>query len=226
MNRQEYLRRVRKEIYFIFDRDAIEIELNQHIEDSMADLREEGFSLEEAERLATEQMGDAREVGKMLNQEHKPLLGYLWMFSNVLLIIVAIPALFTLLTAGWGFAKMITPAVLENSTEVYPLAIELELPTHKLRLDNICANDEGNYCITYRTWTKYNYSRSGWTSQIFYLENSSGDYFSGGGFVSSSFIGHQGYTDFEWPEDNILYLVCSNGKTIVIDLKEYCDEKR
>lgn len=226
MNRQEYVKRVRKEIHYVFDRDVVERELNQHIEDSMADLHEEGLSWEEAEQQAVAQMGDAKEVGKLLNKEHKPLLGYLWMLSNVLLIIVAIPTLFTILVAGWGFGKMITPTVLENSAKVYPLAIELELPTHKVVFDNICVNDAGEYCITYRAWTKYSYSRAGWFSDFFYLENSAGEYMSGGGYASTAFIGRQGYTDFERPEDDILNLVCMNGETIVIDLKEYCDEKR
>ena len=43
MNRQEYINQVRKEVHFVFDREAIENELQHHLEDSICDLMEEGF---------------------------------------------------------------------------------------------------------------------------------------------------------------------------------------
>ncbi len=93
MNRQDFLRLVSKEIHFIFDRKSIEKELNEHLEDSIADLREEGLSKEDAERQAIAQMGEPEEIGKLLNQEHHPILGYVWMISRVMVIAVAILAL-------------------------------------------------------------------------------------------------------------------------------------
>lgn len=44
MNKQEFLENIRKQIHFVFDRDSIEQEFNQHIEDSIADLISEGYS--------------------------------------------------------------------------------------------------------------------------------------------------------------------------------------
>ena len=225
MNRQEYLKCVRKEIHYIFDRDAVERELSQHMEESMEELHADGLSWEEAEAQAVEQMGDAKSVGHMLNQVHKPVLGYLWMLSNLLLVIVAIPAVYMLLMVGWGYTKMLTPTHLENSVATYSLKIELEVPTHKVVVDNICIDDSGDYAITYRAWTNYRYSRSGMSSQFFYLENSAGEAINAGGWDKTSYIGRYGYMDFEKPEDGIVHLVCSNGETIVIDLEEYCDEK-
>ena len=49
MNRQDFLKQVSKEIHFIFDRKSIEKELNEHLDDSITDLMEEGLSREEAE---------------------------------------------------------------------------------------------------------------------------------------------------------------------------------
>ena len=86
MNRQEYINQVRKEVHFVFDREAIENELQHHLEDSICDLMEEGISREEAEAQAVAQMGDPVEVGKQLNEEHHPVLGYMWMLSSILLI--------------------------------------------------------------------------------------------------------------------------------------------
>lgn len=225
MNRQEYLKSVRKEIHYIFDRGAVERELSQHIEESIEELHEEGLTWEEAEIQAVNQMGSAKEVGQMLNQVHKPVLGYLWMLSNVLLVIVAIPTVYMLLMLGWGYTKMLTPTYLANSTAAYSLAIELEVPTHKVVVDAICVDDSGNYAITYRAWTNYRYSRAGWSSEFFYLENSAGESIEAGGWNRTSYIGRYGYMDFVKPEDGIVCLVCSNGETIVIDMEEYCDEE-
>lgn len=92
MNKQEFLENIRKQIHFVFDRDSIEQEFNQHIEDSIADLISEGYSKEEAERIAVERMGNPIEIGKQLNEEHHPLLGYL-LNPYSLLIIVAVTLL-------------------------------------------------------------------------------------------------------------------------------------
>ena len=94
MTKQEYLQTVRKQIHYIFDRDTIETELSQHLEDSIYDLMEDGHSREEAEDLAVQQMGDPISTGKMLNQEHHPLLGYLCMATSAILIPLLILGIF------------------------------------------------------------------------------------------------------------------------------------
>ena len=68
MNKQEFLESIRKQIHFVFDRDSIEQEYSAHIEDSVLDLMEDGYSKEEAEKIAIEQMGDPIEIGKALNE--------------------------------------------------------------------------------------------------------------------------------------------------------------
>lgn len=228
MNRQEYLKLVCKEIHFIFDRKAVQKELEQHLEDSMLDLMlEERLSKEDAETKAVMQMGDPVEVGKQLNEEHHPVLGYLWMLSKVLLTLL-LP--FALMTAGiglWDSFQMITPTKVENSVETYSIDIEFEIPTHRAKLDNICVDDYGQYWLTYRAWRKLSYSRAGWSSDLFYIESADGKYFHTGGTESNSFIGCYGVRGFEWPEDGILRLKLKGTDEIIeIDLEEYCDETR
>ena len=87
MKKVEFLSIVRKQIRFVFDRDKIENELKQHLEDSIEDLIEEGVSWQDAELIAVEQMGNPKEVGQLLNKEHNPILGYLWAISRVALCI-------------------------------------------------------------------------------------------------------------------------------------------
>lgn len=227
MNRQEYIKQVRKEVHFVFDREAIENELQHHLEDSIWDLMEEGFSREEAEVQAVAQMGDPVEVGKELNEEHHPVLGYLWMLSNMLLIVI-LPFVALAIGSGlWGSFQMLTPTKIEESVEMYPIKMDLEIPTHWVKLDNICVDDYGQHRLTYRAWRKLSYSRAGWSSDLFYLENDSGSYLPTGVIESNNLLGCYGAKDFEWPEDGILQLKLKGSDEIIeIDLEEYCDETR
>lgn len=224
MTGKEYLQRVRKHIYYVFDRDSIEQELALHLQDSMDALRDEGHSKEEAEALAVEQMGSPDEVGKQLNKEHHPVLGYAWLASVVMLVFLIIPALFGVGHVIYMGIKTVTPITIENSVETYPLDMVLELSTHKVRLDNICINEDGDYYLTYRAWTKYSYSRAGWSSGLFSLVDSNGSYLKSSGFSSS---GRYGYDKFDRPEDGMLYLHTRDGQVIEINLNEVVgDETR
>lgn len=227
MNRQEYINQVRKEVHFVFDREVIENELQNHLEDSICDLMEEGISREEAEAQAVAQMGDPVEVGKQLNKEHHPVLGYMWMLSNILLIVILPFSALAIGSGLWGSFQMLTPAKVEASVEMYPIKIDFEIPTHRVKLDNICVDDYGQYRLTYRAWRKLSYSRAGWSSDLFYLENDSGSYLSTGVMESNNLLGCYGAKDFEWPEDGILRLKLKGTDEIIeIDLEEYCDETR
>lgn len=220
MTGKEYLQRVRKHILYVFDRDSIEQELAQHLQDAMDDLREEGYSKEEAETLAVQRMGSPEEVGKQLNKEHHPVLGYAWLLSAVVLACLVIPTLFSAGHAIYMGIKTMTPAIMENSEEVYPVDMVLELPTHKLHLDNICIDEEGEYHLTYRAWVKHSYSRAGWSTELFWLKNSDGKSLRGGGYRSHVFVGLYGYVEFQWPEDGRLYVHIRDGNIVEINLIE------
>lgn len=224
MNKSEYLSTVRKQIYFIFDRDSIEKELKEHLEDSILDLIDDGYPKEEAEIQAVSQMGDPVEVGKQLNKEHHPVLGYAWMVSKIILFFLILSMLPLVLHTGYGVIKMATPMVIENSVETIPLNIALDLPTDYVKIDNICLDKDGNYYLTYRSWTKLNYSRANWSIELFYLENSDTEYLYGGGYQSNVEFGAYGYQEFTRPENDLLYVVSRNGEKTEINLKEYCDE--
>lgn len=220
MTGKEYLQRVRKHIYYVFDRDSIEQELALHLQDSMEALREEGHSKEEAEALAVKRMGSPEEVGKQLNKEHHPLLGYAWLMSAVMLGFFSVIFVYMACHAAYMGIKTATPITIEDCSKSYSLDMELDLPTHKLRLDNICVNEEGDYYLTYRAWTKFSYSRSGWAFELFSVESSDGKYPRSGGFRSHSFWGFYGYVRFHQPEDGILYVRAKDNTLLEIDLNE------
>ncbi len=225
MTKQEYLRQVRRQIHYIFDRNAIEEELTQHLEDSTHDLMESGLSLKEAEQEAVVQMGDPVETGKLLNKEHNPLIGYLYSASILLLVLLLIPASFTAVSFLYSVYQHITPTTIANSTEIMSLDMELDLNTHKVKLDKICQTENGEFHITYRSWIKFDYSRAGWSSFLFQLEDFNGNNLNESRFSSGSFLGVVGYQEFSWPQNDLLYIVTRDGQRVQIDLEGYDNEK-
>ena len=72
------------------DRKEVRAELEAHLEDKALDFQRifPGLTQEEAQDRAAAEMGDPEEIGKELARLHKPLLGYAWLASKVLLGVV------------------------------------------------------------------------------------------------------------------------------------------
>jgi len=225
MTKQEYLRQVRKQIYYVFDRNVIEEELNQHLEDNILDLLEEGHSPEDAEQKAVAQMGDPIETGKQLNREHHPLLGYLSVILTTLLIPIGIYFGLVIAVALSSTISQLTPTTIDSSIEEIDLDITLDISTHRVKIDKICLSEYGDYYITYRSWTKFNYSRAGCSSYLFNVEDTNGIVLtSGGGYSSHSPFGEYGGKSINFLEDPFFYIVTANGQKIPINLEDYSYE--
>lgn len=94
MDRREWMRLVMREIHFAPDRKKIRQELLEHMEDRMEEYLEQETAAE-ARVLAS--MGDPVEVGRELNRQHKPWLGWLWLSEERMIfmaekLMAAIPA--------------------------------------------------------------------------------------------------------------------------------------
>ena len=87
MDMSGWLRTAVAGIRFKPDREAVEAELREHIEDKTAALMRifPDMTQEEAEDRALSGMGDPEEIGKELAKIHKPWLGWLWVASRWLL---------------------------------------------------------------------------------------------------------------------------------------------
>jgi len=72
------------------DREAVRRELEAHMEDRRADFLATELTEQEAEAAVVRAMGDAKQVGKLLNKAHAPLLGYAWLLSKWLCILLVI----------------------------------------------------------------------------------------------------------------------------------------
>lgn len=76
----------------IFPPDKIQVatELYHHLEDHCDALVAQGYSAEDAQRLAVEAMGDAREIAPQLAALHRPFWGYFLRITRILLVILAL----------------------------------------------------------------------------------------------------------------------------------------
>lgn len=224
MKKEEYLRQVRKQIHYIFDRDSIEEELKEHLEDSIQDFVEQGFSYEKAEEQAVLQMGDPMETGKLLNKEHQPIIGYLYTLSKIFIVLLVIPLFLTLVVNLSILMENAQPVVTPNSVSHYSVNMDFEISTHRIRLDNICLQEDGTYSLTFRMWKKLSYSRAGWSSGCFLIEGTDGERLDDGGGSSGNGLFSNAYKFFKRPKDDILILNCNDGQRIELNMKEYIDE--
>ena len=76
-------------VRFPFDREKIRMELENHIEDRAGDYEGKGSDREAAVNLAVRDMGNAREIGQALNRQHNPVLGWIWLVTDVLAVLMA-----------------------------------------------------------------------------------------------------------------------------------------
>lgn len=86
-----------EKIRFRPDRPGVYEELLAHLQDSAALLEEEeGMEGAQAAEEAVKRMGDAEEIGILLDKAHSPLLGWLWILSKWFLGISLVLAFFAL----------------------------------------------------------------------------------------------------------------------------------
>ena len=220
MNKKEYLNIVRKEIKYVFDRDRIEQELSEHLQDSILDLTLEGYSYEEAEKQAIAQMGDPIEIGQLLNKEHHPLIGYLYKITQVIMVLILLCCLIPGLYFVIELKNMSVPQQTQ-CVEKIVLDYKVELPGHKFIFDNICIDRNGCYKLTYRCFIKYSYSRSKWGDNIQSIKDTNNNLISGANGKFADTHERANWVEFELPENNIILIELYNNQVITINLEDY-----
>ena len=107
----QWLDAATKAIRFGPDRRTVRSELSAHLEDKALDFQRifPDLTQEEAQDRAASEMGDPAEIGKELARLHKPLLGYAWLASKVLLgvVIGAAVLLFANRTYQYGISNLL-----------------------------------------------------------------------------------------------------------------------
>ena len=96
----EWCDQVIGQIRFWIDHNKIRAELEDHIEDRCAALEELNYPPELAAERTLAAMGDPVEVGRALDKEHSPWMGWLWVASVSVLAVLCI--MLTVEAQGWG----------------------------------------------------------------------------------------------------------------------------
>lgn len=89
MNTKEFLDNVCSNIKYQPASNQIKEELRTHIDEVKEEKIEEGYSAKEAEELAVNQMGNAKEIGKKLNKIHRPKLDWITLILVIVLIFLS-----------------------------------------------------------------------------------------------------------------------------------------
>ena len=225
MNKSDFLNQVCKQIVYVFDEKAVREELEQHLDDSIEDLMTEGLTYEEAEVQAVLQMGNPVEIGKELNKEHEPLLGYILILLKLVVIALIMPLIVALFSLGMDFIEMSKKVVVENAVNVYAIHREIDTKSYRICIDYICEMEDGHYLVTYRSWRKLSYNRENSLNETIRLESANGNGMYGGmELYEKSFWGQWGFQEIIGDNHETIYVRALDGQKIEIELEEYYNE--
>ncbi len=192
---ERYLNEVVSYVRFPFDRGKIRQEMADHIEDLYEDLCSQEMEEAQAAQLALEWMGDSEEVGKALDREHHPVLGWTWLVLGIVCVLLVLKTVFGIVDTGWGilrgYREELEPA--SESAVVYTIypEIEKQLYHDKLMIDKIVYYEDGTLAVDYATWHNPLERGTYWTLSIHIDALADGEKYNlgGGGYKNGGYYG-------------------------------------
>lgn len=168
-SKDDFINCVVKQVKFPFDRKPIAKELEDHIDQLESFFLSTKCSPDEAQRKAVLEMGDPLEVGRSLNDVHKPLLGWLWIFNKYLCILIAIYSSILFMTkvyTTWENSRERTPPVFEGESAFQSIGIDpveiqivydktiyqkIDLHCETILFERILLNSDGTMILLYQS---------------------------------------------------------------------------
>lgn len=83
-----YIKQVLKHVKFIVDHRSIKRELRSHINDLIEEHNWQSLSIDELNNHIMEEMGNPDDIGKELNKIHHPIIGYVWVITRAIFIVI------------------------------------------------------------------------------------------------------------------------------------------
>jgi len=208
--KEEFLIEVLNQVKFKYDRYDIRMELEAHIQDKIEYYSELGYDMDTAEELSVNDMGDAKEIGKELNKQHNPFIGWVWRITNILLVLSVIISIFV---TGFLFISSLytsNPANgIDKANIVYKIDIDekVKLDDTVIQFTDIIYEKNGDLSIIYkyydtRLWgTGWGFGTMGEIS-----DNLGNTYFNGSGQGSGGIIArHRStYENFSKDADTLI----------------------
>jgi len=221
----QYLTEVIRFVKFYSDREAIKSELESHMIDRIDDYIAMGYDIEGAEQLSIDHMGDAREIGKALNKEHNPILGWIWIGTNILL---ALLLTWTIYFNGFFIIAAFTNNNLVNdipeSNIVYRIDLKetVKLDDRVINFTNIIYEENGDLNIFYNCYETKVWGR-GWSFSgdgLIITDNLGNSYFNGGGQGSGGIKSYniKTYNNFSSDADTLFISYASYNRSFKVEI--------
>ena len=116
--------------------------------------------------------------------------------------------------------NLITPAIVEESVEVYPIQYKVDGIAHDVIIDNICVDENGQYRLTYRSIRDFKYNRS--PNYKFNIKIQEENFWVASGSCYIRLFGCYGYVEFKYPDNHILPIWIEEEDVYInLDLREY-----
>lgn len=163
--KDKFLEEVLSYIKFPFDRNSIRKELQNHIDERITDYIEQGNDAEEAELLAVNAMGSAKEVGTELNKQHNPIIGWVWKITNIIVVLFSLICLYFVgLPLAISLFSSNPIAHIDQSSIAYRINIDrrVKLDDTMIHFSSIIYQKNGSMNIIYDYYDTKHWS-SGWS---------------------------------------------------------------
>lgn len=168
-NMDKFLKEVLSYIKFPFAKEEIKSELEGHISDKTDYYMGKGYSKVEAEKLAVNDMGDAKMIGIGLNKQHKPLLGWMLKITNAFVgIVLFLSAFFAIIfilpstIISFFISGPISDIPKENIEYRIDLEEQVRIDNRVINFTNLVYEKNGNMNILYNEREVVLFGRGGW----------------------------------------------------------------
>ena len=227
--RDAFIDKVLSHVKFKFDHEAIRAELEEHMEDTLEDFKEEGMDSKEAMASAVLHMGDPDEIGEQLNKAHKPLLGTIWLLSKTAAIIMIVITIISVIGSGVSIISNLTDdydmdkRYYGNVLYTVEVGERFKIDDLNIVIDELIYYDKEAIEIRYRMWDDP-FSRSiSWTFSFNYdcfTDEDGNKYLSGGGGGGGGPISrYQSYIEgFPYDAEKFIIDYDYNGRKIYCEI--------
>lgn len=214
--KDRFLEEVLSQVKFPFDRADIREELEHHIYDRFDYYINQGIDFEEAETMAVSNMGDAKIIGKALNKEHNPLVGWMLGITNVFIVIlVIITGYVVVATTFMSLFGLIDIDDIPKEDIVYEVEVDekVQIDDRVIHFTKLVYDKEGAMNIFYRSYDKRLWG-SGWGNNSIgsIYDESGNEYINGGGRASNGIFSNCLTSKRNFPKDaKELVIIYDNG---------------
>ena len=176
-------------------------------------------------------MGDSDEIGKELDKEHKPWIGWLWVatrFVAVMFFVMAIGEAVSFGVSAFGFI-FDDNEYSSDGALVYEMDIDesFRLDDDTITLEELKYYDNGDMVVKYKRMRDLDSDAVDWSFSLHaanFTDENGTRYLGGGGYSRGSVLGEVGFltiNDFPYESDMLILDHKYNGRTMYAEIPLY-----